>query len=209
MNQLLEVPGLFDFLAEIRMAKALSGDYMSLGPSSQREYAESLLDRVEGSPLDGPAVCHLDTGINSGHPLLQFAVQDQHIIAVDPDWHLADIRGHGTEMAGLALWGCLSDALNSDGVIRLNHCLESVKLLPNQGANDPDLYGEITSQAVSRIRIAASGRDARVFCLTITSDGRDACYPSSWSAAIDQIASAREGSIFESQLFIVSAGNIE
>ena len=115
----------------------------------------------EANPLDGPAVCHLDTGINSGHPLLQFAVQDQHVIAVDPDWHLADIRGHGTEMAGLALWGCLTDALNSDGVIRLNHCLESVKLLPNQGANDPDLYGEITSQAVSRIRIAASDRDAR------------------------------------------------
>ncbi len=209
LNRLLEVPGLFDFLAEIRMAKALSGDYLSLGPASQREYAQSLLDRVEGSPLDGPAVCHLDTGINPSHPLLQLAVQEQHIIAVDPDWPLADIRGHGTEMAGLALWGCLTDAFNSDGAIRLNHCLESVKLLPNEGANDPDLYGEITSQAVSRIRIAASGRDARVFCLTITTDERDACYPSSWSAAIDQIASSRDGSNFESQLFIVSAGNIE
>ena len=209
LNKILDIHGIFDFITEIKMAKALSGDYRSLGPSSQLEYVESLLQRVEGSLYEGPSICHLDTGTNINHPLLGLAIREEHVLAVDPTWTVADLRGHGTEMAGLALWGCLTEALNSEDVIRLNHCLESVKLLPDQGANDPDLYGEITSQAVSRIKIAASNRNARVFCLAITSDSRDGCNPSSWSAAIDQITSARDDLSYESQLFIVSAGNVE
>ena len=209
LNQLLQVPGLFDFLAEIRFAKALSGDYMTLNPASQREFVESLLDRIEGEPQVGPSVCHLDTGIHFGHPLLKIAVLEEHVIAVDPNWTAADVRGHGTEMAGLALLGCLTEVLNTDETILLNHCIESVKLLPNQGNNDPDLYGDLTSQAVSRIEIAAPTRTARVFCLTITADDRDGCFPSSWSAAIDQICASRDGETFVSQLFIVSAGNVD
>ncbi|HMO18755.1 MAG TPA: S8 family peptidase [Oligoflexia bacterium] len=208
LNKLLDIPGLFDFITEIKMAKALSGDYLSLGPTSQLEYVESLLKKVEGNPHEGPSICHLDTGTNIVHPLLGLAISEEHVLAVDPTWTTTDIRGHGTEMAGLALWGCLTEALNGDDVIRLNHCLESIKLLPDKGANDPDLYGEITSQAVSRIKIAASTRKARVFCLAITSDSRDGCYPSSWSAAIDQLTSARDDSSYESQLFVVSAGNV-
>ena len=60
-----------------------------------------------------------------------------------------------------------------DGAIELRHCVESVKILPPVGENPPDLYGAITSQAVSRPEINAPQRK-RSFSLAVTAtDERD------------------------------------
>lgn len=111
-------------------------------------------------------------------------------------------------MAGLALYGCLTGLLNSNGPVALRHRLESVKILPDAGQNDPDLYGELTAQAASRAEIAAPERSRRAFCLTVTTDGRDEGYPSSWSAALDQICSSAAEPAGPRRLTIVSAGNV-
>ena len=99
--------------------------------------------------------CHLDTGVNRSHPLLGIALDEEHMLTVMPGWLAADQDGHGTEMAGLALYGDLASLLEGDGPVELRHRLESVKVYRTDKPHDPELYGEITAQAASRIEIAA------------------------------------------------------
>jgi len=201
---------LFDLLAELRLAKALAGEFVELAPRDQAELIEEALSRIEPPPEHAPAVCHLDTGVNRGHPLLEFALAEEHLLTIDPTWSPADQDGHGTEMAGLALYGCLTSVLESSDPIVLRHRLESVKMFREDRRHDPDLYGSITYQAVSRAEIAAPKRDQRAFCVTITADARDEGVPSSWSGAVDQICAGVDDQgapIAPKRLLFVSAGN--
>ena len=118
---------------------------------------------------DGVAVCILDSGVHHTHPLLAPALAPNDVQVYDPAWQLEDSRGHGTNMAGIALYGDLASMLESSGPVALTHRLESVKVLPDQGENDPKLYGAITRDAVSRAEINAANR-RRAVCLAVTSD---------------------------------------
>lgn len=209
VTQLLAVENLFDILAELRLAKILAGEFLDLPPRDQADFIQDALSRITAPPVDAPAVCHLDTGVNRGHPLLALALAEEHLLTVDPTWLASDghPQQHGTGMAGLALYGCLTDLLNSTESISLQHRLESVKILPDHGQHDPDLYGDVTAQSVSRIEIVAPERQQRAFALTITADSRDEGFPSSWSAALDQISSGAEDEGRPSRLLIVSSGN--
>jgi hypothetical protein len=108
-------------------------------------------------------------------------------------------------MAGLALYGDLASSIMSAQPVELTHRLESVKILPDQGENDPKLYGAITRDAVSQAEISAPNRKRSV-CLAVTSDiDTNRGGPSSWSAAIDQLCFGDENS---KRLLLISAGNI-
>jgi hypothetical protein len=204
IEQLSLLENLFDVLAELRLAKWLPSEFVALPPREQSEWIDAALTRIQSPPANAPAVCHLDTGVNRGHPLLSIALAEDHCLAVEPEWSPADLHGHGTEMAGIALYGCLTDLFSGDGPLPLRHRLESVKILPDQGENRPDLYGDVTGQAISRAEIASPQR-ARVVCLTVTADGRDEGYPSSWSGAMDRICVGVDDDIH--RLVCVSAGN--
>jgi hypothetical protein len=156
-------------------------------------------------------------------------VDDVHV--VDPTWSKTPVAGHGTEMAGLALFGDLEDAVTSGNRIVLLHRLESVKFLPDAQGNDPDLYGAITAQAVDRPEIQAPHRP-RVFMMAVTAavpvrpsadDTKPpaAGKPTSWSSAIDALAYGRaieekgdrltlldRDEAAHPRLFVISAGNI-
>ena len=116
--------------------------------------------------------------------------------------------GHGTGVAGVALYGDLVDVLASPNQVRILHGIESFKIIHSSERNAPELYGAITEFAVS-IPMVDRPANPRVFCMTVTDEnfgfrGR----PSAWSAAIDKIAF---GSIVDPaapQLFIVSGGNV-
>jgi hypothetical protein len=204
--ELAAIENLFDLLAELRLAKLLPGEFLALAPYDQAEFVEDARARITLSAAATSSVCQLDTGVNRGHPLLERLVAAEHLLSVDPSWSPADLSGHGTEMAGLALFGCLTKILGSSGPIELRHCLESVKILPDGSANDPELWGQLTQQAASRIEIAAPERSQRAYSLTVTAEGRDDGAPSSWSAAIDQLCVAGDES--PPRLLIVSAGNL-
>lgn len=209
--QLSAIGNLFDILAELRRAKTLAGEYISLPPRDQKEFIEEALTRIKPPQPDSPSVCLLDTGVNRGHPLLEFALTEEHWLTVVPDWSPADRDGHGTEMAGLALYGDdIISLLESDDSTNLRHRLESVKLFRKDRPHEPDLYGELTSQAASRIEIAAPKRNQRAFCLTVTTDGRDEGYPSSWSGRADEICAGIEDNKRSNprRLLFVSAGNV-
>jgi hypothetical protein len=57
-------------------------------------------------------------------------VDDSDLHAYYPAWDVTDNDGHGTEMAGLALYGDLVEVLAGAGPVQLTHNLESVKILP-------------------------------------------------------------------------------
>ena len=215
-------------VAELRRAKETASFFAGLSAREQAAWGEDITERVVPPPANAPAVCILDTGVTRAHPLLQAAIDETAATAVDPAWGGHDNgggpgdRGHGTEMAGLALYGDLVAPLVAPTPLQLRHRLESVKILPPNGANDPDLYGAITAQAVARPEINAPHR-SRVFSLAVTTtDQRDRGRPTSWSAAIDALAAGRVFDIStkglryldndaepERRLFVVSAGNVD
>jgi hypothetical protein len=197
-------PDLLDLLAEIRRAKELPTPYVTLPPRWQLDFANELLGRTSVPALTAPAVCVLDTGVQQAHPLLSIALDTADTLTVKADWGTADHAGHGTEMAGLAIYGCLTEVLHAAEPIVLLHRLESVKLLPPAGNNDPQNYGALTQQAAYRAEIQNPQRP-RALCLAVTADGRDEGLPSSWSAALDQLSSGELDDF--RRLVVVSAGN--
>ena len=86
------------------------------------------------------------------------------------------------------------------------HRLKSVKILHSPAPHDPELYGAVTQESVFRVEVAPDRK--RVFCMAVTStDGRDRGRPSSWSAAIDSLASGSNDE--ERRLIVLSAGNTD
>ena len=200
-------------IAELRRAKETAEFFDSLPPDEQPVWLDELLDRLTVPLPTGnvPHVCLLDTGVNHGHPLLAIAIDDADRHSVEPGWGLDDHDGHGTEMAGLALVGNLTMALASTSPVSPAYRLESVKLIPQDGANgaDPQHHGYLTIEAVSRPEITAPRRQ-RVFSMAVTAkDNRDRGRPSAWSATIDRLAADAEGQGASPRLFILSAGNVK
>jgi len=232
-NQLAELFDSIDDLAELRRPHDVSSLLTSLPASEQADWVSELRQRLQEAGSGAPAVCILDTGVQGGHPLLtdSLSASDSHV--ADPRWQAEPVHGHGTEMAGLALFGDLQGALASAHPVPLRHRLESVKFFPDSGSNHPDLYGGVTARAVDRPEIQAAGRQ-RVFMLAVTAtsptpqhvDGPDdhrheAGRPTSWSAAVDALAFGRaiddtdphltyldRDEERRPRLFVISAGNI-
>jgi hypothetical protein len=181
-------------IAELQRAKETVTFFLKERPADQAAWILNLAARTTLAGPDSPTVCLLDTGVNAGHPLLEgsLAPEDRH--ACDPTWGVDDdgggpgMEGHGTEMAGLALYGDLVEHLDGDDAVYLRHRLESVKILPPAGQNDPDLYGAVTAEATSRPEIQAPTR-RRVYSMAVTAkDGRHREQPTSWSAVVDALA---------------------
>lgn len=199
-------------IAELRRAKETAEFFDSLQFEEQSEWVDELLGRMDfAKPGEMvPYVCLLDTGVNQGHALLAPALEPPDLHTVEPAWGTNDGDGHGTAMAGLALAGDLTDALASADPIEIDHRLESVKLLPADGANQGDarLHGFLTTEAVLRPNVTDPQR-RRVFGMAVTArDNRDRGRPSAWSAAIDRLAADVDEEGATPRLLIVSAGNI-
>ncbi len=208
-EQMSQSAELLDCVAELRLAKEKPEFFMGLNSREQAEWVEDLLARIERSDGDLPAVCVLDTGVNNGHPLLRDSLADEDLLTCDPAWGSSDHLHHGTEMAGLALLGDLTDPLSRSGSVSLEHCLESVKVLPppNFSPNDRELYGSLTQEAMGRIEVQEPNRK-RVYCMAVTApDARDQGKPSSWSAAIDAACCGVEDE--HPRLVVLAAGNVE
>jgi hypothetical protein len=229
-EQLATALDVLDDLAELRRPSQPAA-LLALEPSAdQADWVEQLAQRTESAAEDAPAACVLDTGTYADHPLLTASLSVDDCHSCDPAWNEHDHDGHGTEMAGLALFGQLDEAILSQDSVKLLHRLESVKILPPPPAqNAPQLYGALTATATSLVEIQRPERP-RVFSLAVTAEGKTATddasaqfgQPTSWSAAIDALASGLEidvtndGLLFlnetelaERRLFLISAGNVD
>lgn len=198
-----------DYIAEYRKAKETAAFWAELPPRDQAEWAEDLLKRLRINKDSQVSICILDTGVNNGHPLISQMLNSDDCQSVYSNWGTHDHDGHGTLMAGISCYGSLVGSLSNSGAIDVNHILESVKILPPIGENDPELWGDVTSQGISRAEIQAPERK-RISCMAVNAtDTRDRGRPTSWSGALDQLVSnAAEGENASRRMIIVSAGNI-
>lgn len=207
-NQLAMLISCCEYITEFRRAPEPTSFFDDLSGLEQEEWAYELLGRTDFSDSNA-AICLLDTGLNHSHPLISPAILNDSVIqTVNSPWGAHDHFGHGTKMAGIALYNNLKDNLIGSQRIKVNHKLESVKILPPKESNPIELYGAITEQAVALAEISNPNAD-RALCMAITSpyynteDGS----PTSWSAAVDNITSgANENG--EKRLFFISAGNV-
>ena len=199
-------------IAELRRPKETAEFFDSMPAPEQEEWLEDLMARARfpSHTEDVPYVCLLDTGVNRGHRVLAPALAGADLHTVEPGWGTDDADGHGTEMAGLALGGNLAELLAASGPAQFGHRLESVKLLPHDGATgaDPEHHGYLTIEATARPEISAPGH-RRVFSMAVTArDQRDRGRPSAWSSALDALAADSDGLGGHPRLLVVSAGNV-
>ncbi len=197
-----------DSIAELRRAKEIPVFFVEMPGRDLRHWVDDLVARTQSPSTSFPRLCIYDTGVNAGHPLIEKALRLSDCHAVDPNWRVDDHHGHGTGMAGLALYGDLTEVLASTENVRLNARLESVKILPPPPkSNEPELYGKITEQAVYRVEVEAPSVPRTHLLSVMATDGRERGKPSSWSAAVDQLAFGQDGE--PERLWILSAGNSE
>ncbi|MFN5855347.1 MAG: S8 family peptidase [Pseudanabaenaceae cyanobacterium] len=197
-----------DVVAELRKAKDSPSFFLDMGPREQEEWSRDLENRLSPPQDDAVSICLLDSGVAQIHPLITPALELADMHTCNPNWGVNDNNacGHGTKMAGLALYSDLFKVLQTSQPIYLSHRLESVKILPPTGQNEPELYGAITEQAISLPEIQAPNR-LRLFCMAVTNTdiSPNTGSPSSWSAAIDQLCFG-DGEF--RRLIIISGGNI-
>jgi Subtilase family len=185
-------------------------------PRAQHDWVENARNRLVLPPEDAPVVTLLDLGVTRAHPLLEPFISQGDAMAYHVDWGADDHdqNGHGTNMAGSALFGDLTYAMGDASAIEPAHRLESVKILPPGGVNPPNSYGVVTQAAVALAEIANPDRH-RTFCCAVTSDAQASSRPTTWSAAVDQICSGAmqgdegaEAIDKPKRLVVLASGNI-
>jgi hypothetical protein len=206
--------------SELHQARVTS-EILSLDHLFQSDMVSDLVSRIASARPDSAAVCLLDTGLMAAHPLLRDSVDGAHSVLDGVD--ASDHAGHGTQMAGLALFGDLDTAINETSSVTLRHRIESVKVIRgnHDSVNEPDMYGTITATAAAEVETRQSRR--RAYSMAITVDGSDGSdgRPTSYSASLDALAFgtdiARSDDGVEllgqpdpraARLFVVSAGNV-
>lgn len=189
------------------------------GGLDQRDWVAELAARVTSPPEDAPVICTLDTGVAAAHPLIAPGLCGTW--TYDAAWGADDHHpdgGHGTPLSGLVLYGDLESLMNGDQAVQLTHGVETMKLLPPHGfpPTKPPSYGVITQGAISAVEIERPNA-LRSFCIATSTTDFPPNRPSTWSGALDQIASgampgdAAEGtpaSARPKRLIIVATGNV-
>lgn len=213
VNQLQSSTSLIGNLEELRRAKETPNVLLDSASKEQQGWVNSLVDRLEPSDGFNSSVCILDSGINYHHPLLSYGITSDMADCWNPDWPHYDtytlhgpFNDHGSLQAGLALFGNLQETLMGVESITLSHCVESARIFPPIGNNDPELYGAITVGTAAKVE-AANPDLPRVYSLAVTASPEDISgQPSSWSSEIDLYSSG----MFDDyqRLFVISTGNI-
>ena len=200
-----------DNLAELRSPQQISDfiTHKDISDETRKQYLDDLKARTDsGFSENSVLICLLDSGVNNKHSLLEQFLPEEHLYSYNESWGTDDSQpqgGHGTGVAGLALYGDLTDALSHSNRIQIFHGLESYKIYHHSVANDPELYGAITVSAVAT-PVIDRPTNLRVYCMTVTDqDLRFKGRPSAWSSAVDKIIFGRDDT---PQLFIISGGNV-
>lgn len=191
-------------------APAVTADFFdSLDVLEQAAWVEELARRTTyTASRDTGFVTLLDTGVSRAHPLIAPALvaADRH--AANPAWGVEDTKGHGTQLAGLALFGDLTPTLQNMQPVKIGHRLESVKLLPDAGVNPHHMLGVITRRAIDAVEVTARRRTFTMAATTDDDTPHDGA-PTSWSSEVDQLAAGVSGKTNTRRLILISAGNTD
>ncbi|MFI0818567.1 S8 family peptidase [Streptomyces sp. NPDC021098] len=222
--QLAELVGTNALPVEVRPAPMV--EVFAEAPLSIRdELAEDLQRRtVPAHREDAPVVTVLDSGVLAHHPLLKHSLVRS--LTLRMDGIAGDKQGHGTSMAGLALYGDLSQLLGHNLPVQLRHRIESVRILDlDAGSQHADAYGAVMAEAVARAEIDAPGIP-RAYSMSVTAytdaPAPGAGQPTAWSTTVDALAYGHDVAVTPGRditllaptqpgprrLFFISAGNI-
>lgn len=225
-TQLARSLDLLSDVAEFRRPAPIAAEIDGLEAEDQADLVNDLASRLVSPKANALRICLLDTGVSAAHPLLAPAINLDDTHVVDDAWSDADVRDHGTGLAGIALYGDVAEALLRAGDQELPLRLESVKIIADTGESERELWGAVTAEAVALVEIASPTSD-RVFVLSATAphdgpvDPAAAGIPTSWSASLDALVAGRQivtdddGMTFldphegsEGRLVLVAAGNV-
>jgi len=176
---------------------------VDLMPSTGIEYKQLNCDinnlpaTIQRPPEEAAKVCILDSGINTNHPLLAPAIADSaEFIGEDS---VSDVHGHGTAVAGIALYG------DVETCNELEVWEPEIYLLNGKILNDDCEYDENTIEKtlIEAVTYFVEEHQCCIFNLSI--GNRNAPYDNKHIRGVAYILDklARELNV----LFIVSAGN--
>lgn len=207
--QLEQATELISCLEELRLAQKTLTIYLQSPPLRQKEIIDDLIPRLNINNSISTSIVVIDTGVNYNHPLLSKIYNNNYAECWDPSWPKFDNYStnneHGSMQAGLGIFGDMVGIIDDPKGININHCVESARILPPMEANDPELYGDITTGTIAKLEIARPEWN-RVYSLAITSDShKKTGQPSSWSGALDNFTSGITDD--KRRLFIISTGN--
>lgn len=195
-------------LLEVKYPTTTVGNFLDLETTEHDDWIDDLESRVSGSNSHDIRITILDTGINFNHKLLRPFISERNSSSygdnIVGEWPLYSTLGnhhhHGSLQAGLAVYGNLVNCLENTDLITINYSLESGRILPERGSNDPLLYGYVTKSVCLDLEIRQP-HAKRIYSLAVTAEPSEG-KPSSWSASIDNF-------IYEDskRLFVISAGN--
>jgi hypothetical protein len=207
-DQLVELILSFGWIAEIRRAEELNSFWLDQTVINRENWIESALNNIIYTQTNN-YITILDSGINNGHLLLKNALSDNDRLTIDINWGKNDSghSGHGTAMAGIALYGNLNSILENNTSFEIRHKLESIKILPPNGQeNELDKCHFITQNAIN-IAIANNPDYKRIFGMAVTGRNQnDFGKPSTWSAYLDRIIFGEDNN--DKKIFVISAGNV-
>lgn len=192
-------------------APTVMSDYFEgMPPEEQAEWAQAM-ERLLQLPdaADPRYITLLDSGVGLNHPLIRSFLDPADRHAAHPGWGLDDTRGHGTQLAGLSLFGDLLPVIQSNMPVQVRHRLESAKIIPDAGQNPHHLLGAVVLNAVNAVE--GNAERGRTFSMASTTD-EDTPHdgaPTSWSSEIDQLTAGVSGNQHRQRLFVISAGNTD
>jgi hypothetical protein len=150
---------------------------------------------------NAPGLCIVDSGITSGHPLLGPALGEAAAVPAqlgDP----SDLHGHGTMVAGLALYGDVQACIDRRAFVPVLRLYSARVLNANNEFDDESL---ITTQMRGAIEYFRRNYGCRVFNISL-GDKRtpyNGGKVSPWASILDYLA--RELDV----VIVVSAGNYD
>lgn len=160
-------------------------------------------------PAAAPSIVLIDTGIATAHPMLTKAIlRAGSVVPNNPS--AEDTHGHGTQMAGVALYGDDVGLAAGSGKASADHWVHSVRLLvaPQQGSASDEHRSYWPALTVNAVDVAEAqdplASRSRVFGIA-TSYGLDIVEPTYWSHAVDRLA-YNDG---KGRLICIATGNAD
>jgi hypothetical protein len=218
--QIIKLKTIFGGVAEIRVAVETATDLLNLSAIDQKDYVKHIIERISTKEKADVFLCVLDYQISKVNPLIKPFIADEHFFDAIPSFtplHPSPQQGHGTFIAGLCLFGDLTNKIHSVDQFEISYSLESSKLLPNKTITDLN-YTELTHKAVCAPEEHNKDAKKRIFIIAVTQNS-DCKYfdprvhrlngePSLWSSKLDLLSFGDIDNLDSKRLFVVSAGNL-
>lgn len=171
---------------------------------TSREWSKLIRNEINFNFTDDSVrVGVLDSGVNNAHDLLAPALPNDRMSTAISVQDSIDHSFHGTDLAGLALLGDLTEiAYRRETVLNVEHSLASVKIYEKNHETDPSFYGAVIEDAINQ----AQDMGATIDCMAVTDGVSLEGRPTSSSAALDE--SIYHGGACD-RMVVVSAGNIQ